>query len=195
MGEECPWCTGYGTQFWEQVVFYKGHSRREMGSQKSACACQASYQEGKTTTQECCPKHSSGKWRACARVQGEMEQDQEILHRAGQGVGLRTLAAPWTNLMLNSFILCCNFCACKCACTVVVRSPRGGVGDRHLVTVPQGVVGDRLSWGGERQGAGGGRGPAWRRPRRTPPPRLQRCHAARRDHAASPPKRCMSVCT
>ena len=77
----------------EQVVFYKGHSRREMGSQKSACAPQASYQEGKTTTQECCPKHSSGKWRACARVQGEVEQDQEILHRAGQGVGLRTLAA------------------------------------------------------------------------------------------------------
>ena len=60
----------------------------------SACACQASYQEGKTTTQECCPKHSSGKWRACARVQGEVEQDQEILHRAGQGVGLRT----WTAL-------------------------------------------------------------------------------------------------
>ena len=71
----------------------KGHSRREMGSQKSACACQASYQEGKTTAQECCPKHSSGKWRACARVQGEVEQDQEILRRAGQGVGLRTLAA------------------------------------------------------------------------------------------------------
>ena len=42
MGEECPWCMGYGTQFWEQVVFYNGHSRREMGSQKSACACQAS---------------------------------------------------------------------------------------------------------------------------------------------------------
>ena len=20
MGEECPWCMGYGTQFWEQVV-------------------------------------------------------------------------------------------------------------------------------------------------------------------------------
>ena len=30
--------------------------------------------------------------------------------------------------MLNSFVLCCNFCACKCACTVVVRSPRGGWG-------------------------------------------------------------------
>ena len=42
MGEECPSCVGHGTQFWEQVVFYKGHSRREMGSQKSACACQAS---------------------------------------------------------------------------------------------------------------------------------------------------------
>ena len=40
---------GYGTQFWEQVVFYKGHSRREMGSQRSAWACQASDQKGKTT--------------------------------------------------------------------------------------------------------------------------------------------------
>ena len=29
------------------------------------------------------------------------------------------------------------------------------MGDRHLVTVPQGVVGDRLPWGGERQGGGG----------------------------------------
>ena len=27
--------------------------------------------------------------------------------------------------------------------------PQGGVGDRHLVTIPQGVVGDRLPWGGE----------------------------------------------
>ena len=53
----------------------------------SLCCC------GKTTTQEYCPKHSSGKWRACARVQGQVEQDQENLHRDGQGVGLRTLAA------------------------------------------------------------------------------------------------------
>ena len=30
--------------------------------------------------------------------------------------------------------------------------PQGGVGDRHLVTIPQGVVGDRLPWGGERHG-------------------------------------------
>ena len=29
------------------------------------------------------------------------------------------------------------------------------MGDRHLVTVPHGVVGDRLPWGGERQGGGG----------------------------------------
>ena len=42
MGEECTWCVGLGTQFCEHVVFYKGHSRRKMGSQKSACACQAS---------------------------------------------------------------------------------------------------------------------------------------------------------
>ena len=33
--------------------------------------------------------------------------------------------------------------------------PQGGMGDCHLVTVPQGVVGDRLPWGGEGQGEGG----------------------------------------
>ena len=33
--------------------------------------------------------------------------------------------------------------------------PQEGVGDRHLVTVPQGVVGDSLPWGGEGQGGGG----------------------------------------
>ena len=32
--------------------------------------------------------------------------------------------------------------------------PQGGVGDGHLVTVPQGLVGDCLPWGGERQGGG-----------------------------------------
>ena len=37
----------------------------------------------------------------------------------------------------------------------MVTVPQGVVGDRHLVTVPQGVVGDRLPWGGERQGGGG----------------------------------------
>ena len=30
------------------------------------------------------------------------------------------------------------------------------MGDRHLVTIPRGVVGDRLPWGGERQGGGKG---------------------------------------
>ena len=30
--------------------------------------------------------------------------------------------------------------------------PQGGVGDRHLVTVPQGLVGGRLPWGGEDRG-------------------------------------------
>ena len=50
----------------------------------------------------------------------------------------------------------CHVLPLRPACTVVMRSPReGGVGDRHLVTVPQGVVGDCLPWGGERQGGGG----------------------------------------
>ena len=47
MGEECPWCMGYGTQFWKQVVFYKGHSRREMGSQKSACVAKPPTKKAK----------------------------------------------------------------------------------------------------------------------------------------------------
>ena len=56
----------------------------------------------------------------------------------------------------------CHVLPLRPACTVVVGFPRGGwgtvtpLGDRHLVTVPQGVVGDRLPWGGERQGGGGG---------------------------------------
>ena len=60
--------------------------------------------------------------------------------------------------MLNSFVLCCNFCACKCACTVFVRSPRGGVGDRHLVTVPQGGWGTVFPGVGNDKGRGGGGG-------------------------------------
>ena len=46
------------------------------------------------------------------------------------------------------------------------------MGDRHLVTVPQGVVGDRLPWGGERQG---GEGVLWYRfmvQSPPPPPRV-----------------------
>ena len=53
---------GMGHSFGNKLYLYKGYSRREMGSQKSACVCQASYQEGKTTTQECYPKYSNGKW-------------------------------------------------------------------------------------------------------------------------------------
>ena len=121
----------------------------------SACACQASYQEGKTTTQECRPKHSGGKWRACARVQGEVEQDQEILHRAGQGVGLRTLAALLNASYAECFRFMLQFLCLQMCVYGGGAVPQGGVGDRHLVTVPQGVVGDRLPWGGEGQGGGG----------------------------------------
>ena len=45
--------------------------------------------------------------------------------------------------MLNSFVLCCNFCACKCECTVGVWSPRGGWG-----TVFPGVGNDKGGGGG-----------------------------------------------
>ena len=55
--------------------------------------------------------------------------------------------------MLNSFVLCCNFCACKGACAVVVRFPRGG-GGGSLATVPKGVVGDRFPGGEEGRGGG-----------------------------------------
>ena len=52
--------------------------------------------------------------------------------------------------MLNSFILCCNFRACKCACTVVVRSPRGGWG-----TVIRGWWGTVFPGVGNDKGRGG----------------------------------------
>ena len=36
------------------------------------------------------PKPSTRKWLACVSVHAQVEQDQRILHRAGQGVGLST---------------------------------------------------------------------------------------------------------
>ena len=50
-----------------------------------------------------------------------------------------------------------GFAAISVPANVHVRwwcGPPGGGGDRHLATVPQEVVGDRLPWGGERQGGG-----------------------------------------
>ena len=108
---------------------------------------------GKTTTQECCPKHSSGK---CSR---------------SSGAGPRKFTPSWSrsrslyigsplNASYDEFFrfmlqfLCLQMC-------VYGGSAVGGVGDRHLVTVPQGVVGDRLPRGGEGQGPqldGGGGG-------------------------------------
>ena len=55
--------------------------------------------------------------------------------------------------MLNSFVLCCNFCACKCACTVVVRSPGGG-GGPSLGDRPLGGGGRPSSLGWGRMGGG-----------------------------------------
>ena len=52
------------------------------------------------------------------------------------------------------FVFCRNFCAPQCACTAVLRSP-GVLGDRHLVTIPQGGGGpSSLGWGWTR-GEGG----------------------------------------
>ena len=137
------WCMGYGTQFWEQVVFYKGRSRREMGSQRSACACQASYQEGKNITQECCPKHSSGKWRACARVQGQVEQDQENFTPSWSrsrspyiGSPLNVSYAEFFRFMLQ--FLCLQMCVYSGSVF-----PQGGVGGLSS-----------LGWGRTRGGGG-----------------------------------------
>ena len=65
-------------------------------------------------------------------------------------------AKPPMHPMLNSFVLCCNFCACKCACTVVVRSPRGGGGGLSLGDrPPRGGGGpSSLGWGTTRGGGG-----------------------------------------
>ena len=52
--------------------------------------------------------------------------------------------------MLDYFVFCRNFWQFLCVCMAVLL-PQGGLGDRHLVTVPQGVAGGRLPWGGEGQ--------------------------------------------
>ena len=51
------------------------------------------------------------------------------------------------------FRLCCNFCACKCACTVVVRFPRGGWATVAWQPSPRGWWGTcSLGWGRTRGG-------------------------------------------
>ena len=58
--------------------------------------------------------------------------------------------------MPNAFGLCCNFCACKCACTVGVRFPMGGWGGGgpSLGNRPPGGGGgpSSLGWGRTRGG-------------------------------------------
>ena len=56
--------------------------------------------------------------------------------------------------MLSAFILCCNFCACKCACTVVVRSPRGGWGTVTWQPSPRGWWGTVFPGVGNDKGGG-----------------------------------------
>ena len=48
----------------------------------------------------------------------------------------------------------CHVLPLRPACTVVVRSPRGGVGDRHFVTVPQGWWGTVFPGVGNDKGGG-----------------------------------------
>ena len=57
--------------------------------------------------------------------------------------------------MLSAFILCCNFCACKCACTVVVRSPTEGWGTVTWQPSPRGWWGTVFPGVGNDKGGGG----------------------------------------
>ena len=56
--------------------------------------------------------------------------------------------------MMNSFVLCCNFCACKCAPMVVVQSPRGGWGTVTWQPSPRGWWGTVFPWVGNDKGGG-----------------------------------------
>ena len=72
-----------------------------------------------------------------------MEQDQENLHRAGQGVGLRTFGSPLNVSYAEFFCFMLQFLClqmCVYGGSAVPQGGQGG-GGRHLVTVPQGVVG------------------------------------------------------
>ena len=54
----------------------------------------------------------------------------------------------------GKIVLCCNFCACKCACTVVVRSPRGGWGTVTWQPSPRGWWGTVFPGVGNDKGGG-----------------------------------------
>ena len=71
---------------------------------------------------------------------------------------LTVMARPsCTTVRLFGASPCCNSCACKCACTVVVRSPRGGGGGPSLGNCPPGGGGgpSSLGWGTTMGGGGG----------------------------------------
>ena len=62
-----------------------------------------------------------------------------------------------TVLPLHSFVLQCNFCASKCACTVVVRFPRGGWGTVIWQLSPRGCRGTVFLGLGKGKGKGKGK--------------------------------------
>ena len=91
-----------------------------------------------------------------------MEQDQEILHRGGQGVGLSTLAALGTLLMLNSFVFVLQFLCLKLCVYGGITVPQGGARGPSLGNHPPGGAGggpSSLGWG-RTSGGGGGTQPS-----------------------------------
>ena len=104
------------------------------------------------------PLHS---WQDILLTFGEVELDNTTMFPPGTSVMFirSTGEPPYIGSPLNaSYAECFRFMLQVLCLQMCVYGwgvvPQGGVGDRHLVTIPQGVVGDCLPWGGERHGGG-----------------------------------------
>ena len=155
MGEECPWCMGHGAQFWEQVVFLQGTFPKGNGFPKICLRLPTPTKKAKPP-----PKSAA---QSISLESGEHVQEFKVKWSRSKkftpsrsrsrsryiGSLLNASHAEFFHFMLQ--FLCLQVCVYGGS----VGPPPGGGGGRHLATVPQGVVGDHLPWGGEGQGGGG----------------------------------------
>ena len=146
---------GYGTQFWEQVVFFTRDIPKGKWVPKNLLA------PAKPGTKKAKPPPKS----AAQNIPVESREHVQEFKVSGAGprnftpsrsrsrspyIGspLNVSYAEFFRFMLQ--FLCLQMCVYGGSAV-----SQGGLGDSHLVTVPQGMVGDRLPWSRERQGGGG----------------------------------------
>ena len=156
MGEECPWCMGRGAHFWEQVVFLQGTFPKGNGFPKICLRLPSLLLRRQNHHPRVLPK--AFQWKVVSMCKSSRSS----------GAGPRNFTpsrsrsrSPYIGSLLNAshaefFRFMLQF-LCLQACVYGVSAvPQGGGGGRHLATIPQGVVGDRLPQGVGKDRGGGG---------------------------------------